>query len=62
MRSHFFYTQPLPRINYKAELAEILLGTPLGDSTWVSQGVFRNSIRGPGNGVPLGGPPRSEKS
>ena len=35
-----FLSQDLARANYQAELAEILHGTFLGDSTWVSRGVF----------------------
>ena len=48
--------QTLPRTNYWAELAEILHGILLGDSTWDSRGVFWNSFWGPRNGVPLGVP------
>ena len=51
-----FPTQTLARTNYWAELAEILHGNLLGDSAWDSRGVFWNSIWGPCNGVPLGGP------
>jgi hypothetical protein len=35
-----FLSQDLARANYQAELAEILHGTLLGDSTWVNRGVF----------------------
>ena len=35
-----FHTHTLARTNYWAELAEILHGILLGDSTWDSRGVF----------------------
>ena len=35
-----FLSQDLARANYQAELAEILHGTLLGDSTWVNLGFF----------------------
>ena len=35
-----FLSQDLARANYQAELAEILHGTLLGDTTWVNRGVF----------------------
>ena len=52
----FFY-QTVPRASYRAELAQILCGTLLGDATWDSRGVFPISIWGLRNGVSLGGPP-----
>ena len=57
-----FLSQDLARANYQAELAEILHGTLLGDTTWVNRGVFLISIWGLRNGVPLGAPSRGQKS
>ncbi len=57
-----FLSQDLARANYQAELAEILHGTLLGDSTWVNLGVFWISIWGLRNGVPLGAPSLGQKS
>ena len=52
----FFQSHTLARRNYWAEMPEILHGTPLGDSAWVSRRVFGYSTRGPCYGVPLGSP------
>ena len=35
-----FLSQDLARATYRAESAEILHGTLLGDSTWVNRGFF----------------------
>ena len=52
----------LARTNYWAELAEILHGILLGDSTWDNQGVFGNSIGGLEMGYPWGYPEEVKNS
>ena len=49
-----FRRHRLARRNYLAKMLEILHGAPLGDSAWVSRGVFQYLTWGPRNGVPLG--------
>ena len=56
-----FLSQELVRRNYLVKWAEILHGTLLGDSAWVSRGVFGYSTWGPSNGVPLGVPKEGSK-
>ena len=57
-----FLSQDLASANYRAESAEILHDTLLGDSTWVSRAFFLISIWGLTNGVSLGDPLRGKKS
>ena len=57
MRSHFFYTQPFPRINYKAELLKFYLVLPQVILHGLVKGFFEIRSGALEMGYPQGGLP-----